>query len=49
MIVHDPSKLSVEQILEIVDDRGFDAKLLSSCIRVAEQSIVIRLVLLKFF
>ena len=49
VIVHDPSKLSVEQILEIVDDRGFEAKLLSSSIQVAEQSIGSRDTQLKVF
>ncbi|KAL1845755.1 hypothetical protein VTK73DRAFT_433 [Phialemonium thermophilum] len=30
VITHDPSKLSVEKIVEIIEDRGFDAKILSS-------------------
>ncbi|EON68988.1 hypothetical protein W97_08246 [Coniosporium apollinis CBS 100218] len=30
VIVHDPSKLSAAQIAEIIEDRGFDAKILSS-------------------
>lgn len=30
VLVHDPSKLSPEQIVEIIDDRGFDARLISS-------------------
>lgn len=38
VVVHDPAKLSVERILEIVDDRGFDGKVLSSCVRLAEQA-----------
>jgi Cu+-exporting ATPase len=29
-IVHDPSKLTAAQIVEIIEDRGFDAKILSS-------------------
>ena len=49
VVVHEPMKLSVEQILEIVDDRGFDAKLLSSSARIAEQSTGSRDVQLKVF
>ncbi|GAB7351744.1 hypothetical protein MBLNU459_g2327t1 [Dothideomycetes sp. NU459] len=30
VILHDPTKLSPEQIVEIIEDRGFDAKLLST-------------------
>lgn len=30
VLVHDPSKLTAEQIVEIIDDRGFDAAVLSS-------------------
>jgi Cu+-exporting ATPase len=30
VLVHDPSKLTEDQIVEIIDDRGFDAKVLSS-------------------
>jgi Cu+-exporting ATPase len=30
VLVHDPSKLTADQIAEIIDDRGFDAKVLSS-------------------
>ncbi|KAJ9646400.1 Cu(2+)-transporting P-type ATPase [Coniosporium tulheliwenetii] len=30
VIIHDPSKLSAAQIAEIIEDRGFDAKILSS-------------------
>lgn len=30
VLVHDPSKLSEDQIVEIIEDRGFDAKVLSS-------------------
>ena len=30
LIVHDPQKLPSEQIVEIIEDRGFDAKILSS-------------------
>ncbi|ORY12410.1 E1-E2 ATPase-domain-containing protein [Clohesyomyces aquaticus] len=30
VLVHDPSKLTEEQIVEIIEDRGFDAKVISS-------------------
>ncbi|KAH7391118.1 E1-E2 ATPase-domain-containing protein [Phaeosphaeria sp. MPI-PUGE-AT-0046c] len=30
VLVHDPAKLSADQIAEIIEDRGFDAKVLSS-------------------
>ncbi|OAK97865.1 heavy metal translocatin [Phaeosphaeriaceae sp. SRC1lsM3a] len=30
VLVHDPAKLSADQIVEIIEDRGFDAKVLSS-------------------
>jgi Cu+-exporting ATPase len=30
IIIHDPTKLSAEKIAEIIDDRGFDAKILST-------------------
>ncbi|KAF1954486.1 heavy metal translocatin [Byssothecium circinans] len=30
VIVHDPSKLSAEQIVETIEDRGFDAKVITS-------------------
>ena len=30
VIIHDPAKLSAEKIAEIIEDRGFDAKVLSS-------------------
>ena len=30
VLVHDPAKLSEDQIVEIIEDRGFDAKVLSS-------------------
>lgn len=30
VLVHDPAKLTEEQIVEIIEDRGFDAKVLSS-------------------
>lgn len=30
IVVHDPSKLSTEKIIEIIEDRGFDGKILST-------------------
>ena len=30
VVVHDPTKLSAEKVVEIIEDRGFDAKILSS-------------------
>ncbi|KAK0731320.1 heavy metal translocatin [Lasiosphaeris hirsuta] len=38
MITHDPTKLSAEKIVEIIEDRGFDAKLLSTTIGAADSS-----------
>lgn len=49
VIVHDATKLSTDQIAEIIDDRGFDAKILSSQRGSAEQSITTRNVQLKVF
>ena len=49
VIVHDSAKLSPKQIAEIIEDRGFDAKLLSSERGSAEQSTATRNVHLKVF
>ena len=49
VIVHDPTKLSPKQIAEIVEDRGFDAKILFSQRGSAEQSTAARNVHLKVF
>lgn len=49
VIIHDPAKLSPEQITEIIEDRGFDAKLLSSQRGLATQSTAMRNVHLKVF
>ena len=49
VIIHDPTKLSPKQIAEIVEDRGFDAKILSSQRGSAEQSTATRNVHLKVF
>jgi len=38
VIIHDPAKLSVEQITEIIDDKGFDARVISTQLGVAENS-----------
>ena len=49
VIIHDPAKLSPRQIVEIVEDRGFDAKILSSQHGSAKESTATRNVLLKVF
>lgn len=49
VIVHDPAKLSPKQITEVIEDRGFDAKLLSSHRSLAEVSTTTRSVHLKVF
>lgn len=49
VIIHDPAKLSPKQITEIIEDRGFDAKLVSSQRGLAEQSTGMRNVHLKVF
>ena len=49
VVVHDPQKLSADQIAEIIEDRGFDAKILSSQRSSAEQSTMIRNVQFKVF
>ena len=38
VIVHDPAKLNAEKILEIIDDRGFDARILSTVLNSSERS-----------
>ena len=38
VIVHDPSKLSAEKIAEIIEDRGFDAEVLSTTIDMEHSS-----------
>ncbi|PSN66601.1 heavy metal translocatin [Corynespora cassiicola Philippines] len=38
VLVHDPSKLTEEQIVEIIEDRGFDAKVISSVDGSVQQS-----------
>lgn len=49
VIIHDPAKLSADQITEIIEDRGFDAKILSSQRGSAEQSTATRNVHLRVF
>lgn len=49
IIIHDPAKLSPKQITEIIEDRGFDAKLLSSQRASVETSGMTRNVHLKVF
>ncbi|KAF2868820.1 E1-E2 ATPase-domain-containing protein [Massariosphaeria phaeospora] len=38
VLVHDPSKLTEDQIVEIIEDRGFDAKVISSVDGSVQQS-----------
>ena len=38
IIVHDPAKLTPEKIVEIIDDRGFDARIISTQLGSASQS-----------
>ena len=49
VVVHDPMKLSTARILEIIDERGFDGKVLSSQRSSAEQSTTTKLVHFKVF
>ena len=49
VVVHDPAKLTTDRILEIIDERGFDGKVLSSQRSSAEQSTTTRNVQLKVF
>ncbi|KAL9124236.1 MAG: hypothetical protein Q9217_006417 [Psora testacea] len=49
VVMHDASKLSTEQILKFIEDRGFDAKVLSTQRGSSEQSTAIRTVRLKVF
>ncbi|KAF7910220.1 uncharacterized protein EAE98_012175 [Botrytis deweyae] len=38
VVIHDPSKLSAEKIAEIIEDRGFDAKIISTQLGSSQQS-----------
>lgn len=49
VVVHDPSKLPTEKIAEIIEDRGFDATILSTEIGSANQSASSTLVQFKIF
>lgn len=49
VVVHDPLKLSPDRIAEIIDERGFDAKILSSQRRASEQSTASGNVQFKIF
>ncbi|MCJ1253669.1 hypothetical protein MMC24_001481 [Lignoscripta atroalba] len=49
VIVHDRSKLSSEQIIEIIEDRGFDAEILSSHRGTNERSPTVSTNQLKIF
>ena len=49
VIIHDPMKLSTARILEIIDERGFDGKVLSSQRSSAEQSTATKIVQFKVF
>ncbi|RFU34325.1 hypothetical protein B7463_g2021, partial [Scytalidium lignicola] len=47
VIVHDPTKLSPEKIAEIIEDRGFDAKIISS-VQTASDSMTAGTATLQF-
>ena len=49
VIVHDPAKLSPGQIVEIIEDRGFDARILNSITGGTEYSTTSAIVQLKLF
>lgn len=49
VIIHDPKALSADRIVQIIEDRGFDAKILSSQRLGAEHSSASRNVQLKIF
>ncbi|MCJ1388698.1 hypothetical protein MMC18_001547 [Xylographa bjoerkii] len=49
VVVHDPTKLSSDQIVEIIEDRGFDAKVLSSTTGGTEYSTTSAAVQFKLF
>ena len=49
VITHDPTKLSIERIVELIEDRGFDAKILSSQRDAAEQSSASRSIQLRIY
>ena len=49
IIIHDPSKLSAEKIAEIIDDRGFDARILSTQLSSGNQSAAAAVATFKIF
>ncbi|KAG9241210.1 P-type ATPase-like protein [Calycina marina] len=49
VIIHDPGQLSPEKIVEIIDDRGFDARIVSSIIGDASQTSTSGSLNLKIF
>ncbi|MCJ1402814.1 hypothetical protein MMC11_006035 [Xylographa trunciseda] len=49
VVVHDPTVLSPDQIVEIIEDRGFDAKVLSSTVGGTEFSTTSAAVQFKLF
>ena len=49
VIIHDPTKIPVNKIMEIIEDRGFDAKVLSSHSADSETSPTIVTVQLKIY
>ena len=49
VVVHDPSKLTSEKIAEIIEDRGFDAKILSTQLGSLTQSSTAAVTMFKVF
>jgi Cu+-exporting ATPase len=49
VVIHDPSKLSTEKIVEIIEDRGFDARILSTQLENSNQSSTSALAQFKIF
>src|SRR3954467_9100552 len=49
VIIHDPTILSTEKIVEIIEDRGFNARLLSSQIGSGDQTKAVSMSQFKIF
>jgi P-type Cu+ transporter len=49
IIIHDPTVLSTDKIVEIIEDRGFDARILSSQIGLLDQSKSVAAAQFKIF
>lgn len=49
IILHDPTKLTPEKIAEIIEDRGFDAKVLSTQLASSNQSSTAAVAMFKVF